>query len=397
MTADAEAAAIAQLSAPQGREALALACEQSDPGSLAAAQAMRARFPAKLAATALTQAELRRRSVLKFGPAAAQMFFTRAGLEQATRPLVAAHHAARFAAAGIRRVVDLGCGIGSDALAFLAADLSVVAVEIDPATAEVARLNLGDRAPVLQGDAELLVDELLGDGDGAFCDPARRTNAGRVWRVEDFRPSWQLVTRLLAGDRVVGVKLGPALPATLVPATAEAEWVSVGGDTVEVVLWAGPGSRPAVRVASVLPDARLVVETTAPQPELGTAPVGRYLYEPDGAVIRAGGVSAVGQSLDGWLLDPKIAYLSSDRSVRTPFATIFEVLDVLPYQEKAIRQGLRTRRIGSVEIKKRGIDVDPARFRARLQLRGPNSCTLILSRTAHGAIALIARRLPPSE
>lgn len=392
MTADA-GAAVAQLDTPAGRQALALAADQDDPGSLAAAQALRARFPAELAAAALTQADLRRRGSAKFGPAAQQMFFTRAGLEQATRPVVADHRAARFVAAGARRVVDLGCGIGADALACAAAGLSVLAVEIDPATAEVARLNLGDRADVLLGDAELMAAELLGEGDAAFCDPARRTSSGRLWRVEDFRPSWSLVTRLLAGDRTAAVKLGPALPHSLVPAGAEAEWVSVAGDTVEVVLWAGPGSRPDARVATVLPDAQLVVETGRPQPQLPIAPVGRYLYEPDGAVIRAGGLAEVAEAVDGWLLDPKIAYLSSDRSVSTPFAAGFEIVEVLPYQEKAIRHALRARDIGTVEIKKRGIDIDPSRLRARLQLRGRQSCTLILSRTPTAAVALVCQRL----
>ena len=57
-------------------------------------------------------AKLREQAVAKFGPFAAHMVFTRAGLEQATRMNVAALHAGRFAGAGIRSVADLGCGLG---------------------------------------------------------------------------------------------------------------------------------------------------------------------------------------------------------------------------------------------------------------------------------------------
>ena len=64
------------------------------------------------------------------------------GLEQATRPEVADHHASRFLEAGVRRVIDLGCGIGSDSMAFARAGLEVVAVDVDPATAAVAQANL---------------------------------------------------------------------------------------------------------------------------------------------------------------------------------------------------------------------------------------------------------------
>lgn len=387
-----DAAAIALLGTPLGQQALALAVEQPDPGSLAAVQLLRRRFAAELAAAALSQAQLRRRATAKFGSGARELFFTRDGLEQASRPEVAAHHAARFASAGMRRVVDLGCGIGTDALAFADAGLEVVAVEVDLATAEVARLNLGDRATVVQADAEVVADELLNPGVAVFCDPARRTADRRLWRVEDFSPSWGLVARLLTGDRVAGVKLGPALPTTLVPPSAEAEWVTCRGDTVEVGLWSGTGSTPGARVASVLPDARLVVGDSVP--ELATGPVGRYLYEPEGAVIRAGGVTTVGERVEGWLLDPHIAYLSSDTMVKTPFATVFEVLDVLPYQEKGLRRWLQQHDVGVLEIKLRGLDVDPALLRRRLGLKGDVHCTLLLSRTPVGAVAVLARRLP---
>ena len=93
---------------------------------LAAAAALRARgIPAGLAAAALTQAELRRRAVGKFGPAAAGMFFTRAGLEQATRAVVADRRAARLRAAGVRTLADLGCGLGADAIAAARAGIRV--------------------------------------------------------------------------------------------------------------------------------------------------------------------------------------------------------------------------------------------------------------------------------
>jgi SAM-dependent methyltransferase len=115
---------------------------------------MRARFGPELSAAALSQVALRRRARTKFGDAADELFLTRDGLEQATRPDLAAHHAARLRAAGATRVVDLGCGIGTDARAFADAGLEVLAVERDPATAAVARANLAGRAEVACADAE---------------------------------------------------------------------------------------------------------------------------------------------------------------------------------------------------------------------------------------------------
>ena len=386
-----DADSVALLTTPAGTDALALAAEQRDPSGLSAAQALRARFPADLAAAALTQAGLRRKAVAKFGARAASMFFTPAGLEQATRPDVAAHHAARLRAAGVTEVVDLGCGIGSDALAFADHGLDVTGVERDPTTAAVARFNLAPRGRVRTGDAERLADELLAPTTGAFCDPARRTSAGRSWKVEDFTPPWTFVLRLLNRAGPAGVKLGPALPHALIPESAEAEWVSSHGDTVEVALWAGLGAQPGVRAAMVLPGRRLVVPERIPELEVGA--LGGYLYEPNGAVIRAGGVTTVGQQLQGRLLDSHIAYLSSDQLSETPFATAFAVVEQLPFREKVIRRWLREHRIGVLEIKKRGVDLDPAQLRKQLALRGDEHATLILTRTAAGAIAVIARRV----
>jgi SAM-dependent methyltransferase len=384
-------------------EALGAAEAEVDPSSLAAATRLRARFGADLAAAAASQVVLRRQARIKFGNAAARMIFTRDGLEQATRPEVASYHARYFAEAGVRRVVDLGCGIGADALAFAAAGLDVTAVEIDPARAAAARANLDavafagppganivpGRTKVVLGDVEEIGERLLQPRDGVFCDPARRTASGRVWRVEDFQPSWEFVRSLLDGRRISAVKLGPGLPHGLIPVAVHAEWVSHRGEVVEVFLW----SRPSVtggRSAIILPDHRLDVPRQLPQLPL-SAPL-RYLYEPDGAVIRAGGVQVVGAQLGAALLDPKLAYLTADQLVGTPYATAFRVLEVLPYKEKVLRQWVKDHQIGTLEIKKRGLEVDPAELRQRLRPQGDQRATFILSRTVAGARVIVAER-----
>lgn len=386
------------LTSAAGQEALSLAEQQSDPSSLSAAATLRRALPPEVAAAALTQVELRRRARVKFGDQAHRMLFTRDGLEQATRPAVAAHHAARLVAAGARRVADLGCGIGADAMAFRAAGLDVVAVELDPVTAEIARHNLAQVAPdpagrveVVVGNAEELGPPLLAGSTAAFCDPARRTANRRLWRVQDFTPSWPFVVGLLDGTRVAGVKLGPALPYSLVPAGVQAEWVDDHSDTVEVTLWAGTGDPPGSRAAVLLPDHRII--TGDPIPTLQVSAPRRYLYEPSGAVIRAGAIPVVAQLLDGAVVDAQIAYLTSDRLVLTPYAQAFEVLDRLPYQEKLLRQWVVREDIGVLEIKKRGVDLDPAELRKRLKPRGSQSATLVVTRTSGATEVLVVRRV----
>jgi SAM-dependent methyltransferase len=371
-------------------DALAAAMSEEDPESLAAASRMRARYGRELAAAALTQVALRRQAKAKFGEAALAMFFTRAGLEQATRPEVADYHASRFLRAGVRRVVDIGCGIGSDSMALARAGLEVVAVEVDPVTAAVARANLAGRADVICADATQVAEQLIEPGVAVFCDPARRNDHGRVWRVEDFAPPWSFVASLLDGRRTAGVKLGPALPHSLIPDAVEAEWITHRGETVEVALWAGAGSSAGRRSALILPDGRLTVIGAPPLP---VRELGRYLYEPAGAVIRAGAIPELGSQLGAGLLHSQVAYLTSDQLCTTPFATEFEVRERLPFHLRALRNWVKQARVGVLEIKKRGVDVDPAELRKGLRLSGPNTATMVISRTPSGAIAVIVARV----
>lgn len=374
-------------------DALAAAAAEPDPESLAALTRLREQFGPERAATAVTQVVLRRAAAAKFGAAAAQMFFTRDGLEQATRPAVAAHRAGQFRAAGVERVVDLGCGIGADALAFASAGMAVVAVESEADTAAVAAANLApyENARVVTGDAHELAAELLADPRAAaFCDPSRRTAQGRTWRTADFRPEWAFVRGLLDGSRPVCVKVGPGVPYAEIPRPVTAEWVSHSGDVVEAALWRLP-DRPPGRRATLVPAGETRI-AELPEPRLPVRAPSGYVYEPDGAAIRAGLVAGLGAELGLARMAPQIAYLTGEDAVVSPWLTGYRVLDVMPAQEKVLRAWVRERGIGVLEIKKRGLDLDPAQLRRRLRLSGPTAATLLLTPTPAGARALLVSR-----
>jgi hypothetical protein len=357
--------------------------------------------PAPLVAAALTQSRLRARARSKFGPFAAGMLFTPEGLEQATRLTVAARHAQRFSSAGIERVADLGCGIGSDSMALATFDREVVAVERDDVTAAVATMNLRHwpEAEVRCEDATRT--DLTGVG-GAWLDPARRNATGK--RLLDPRtgsPPLSFVLDLARRLPAVGLKTAPGIPHHLVPDGAEAQWVSVAGEVVEAAVWFGLTARDGVRRAAlVLPAAD--DESTAPvevtdlgMPDPTVGEVGAVLYEPDGAVIRAGLVGQVAAAVSGRLLDRSIAYVSADRAVRTPLATAYAVEDVFGFQLKTLRTWLRDRGVGRLTIKKRGTAVEPEQLRRQLRLSGDAEATIVLTRVAGRQSVLAVRPLRP--
>lgn len=349
---------------------------------------------AEKAAAATTQAQLREKAVVKFGDAASLMFFTPDALEQSTRSRVADHRAARLAAAiPGGSVVDLGCGIGGDLLAFARAGLVAAGIDQDPVRVAMAEANLaalGLAGAVLVGDATTLDTSGF---DAAFADPARRGGRGRVFDVDGWTPPWPWVLDLLTRRSLV--KVAPGIGHDLVPSGVEAEWVSDGGEVKEAVLWS-PRLSTTDRRATVIPSAGagqaaggLATLTDEDDPGADVRQVGSYLYEPDGAVIRAGLVTAVAAGVRGGLIDAHIAYVTSDSSFTTPFARGYRVLEELPYREKQLKAALRERAIGRLTIKKRGVQVVPEELRKRLSLKGDNEATLVMTRAAGQGTALL--------
>lgn len=350
-----------------------------------------------LVSAVVGQARLRAKAQPKFGAFADRMLFTRAGLEQATRLGVAAQHAGRVRRAGIGTIADLGCGIGGDALGFAGLGIRVRAIDADEVTAAIAAYNLapfGDAVTVAHGRAE---DADLDGVDAVWLDPARRTaghsETARV-RPEDYSPALDWAFELAA--RIpTGIKLGPGLDRGLIPAEAEAQWVSADGSTVELVLWSGALARDGVRRAALVLRGDAAWELTAPA-DTEDEPVrelGAFVHEPDGAVIRARLIGDVARSLDAGMLAPQIAYLTSDAALTSPFVASFRVREVLPADPKPLAKALRDRGIGRLEIKKRGVDIDPARFRTALKLRGDESATLIVTRIDGKRRAILADRV----
>jgi hypothetical protein len=130
------------------------------------------------------------------------------------------------------------------------------------------------------------------------------------------------------------------------------------------------------------------VDSGAGPPRVGRP--GSWLYEPDGAVIRAGLVGEVVAAVPGGrLLDPTIAYVAADAVVPTPFARPYQVTDVLPFSLKRLRELLRRRGVGRVTVKKRGSAVDPEMLRRELRLAGHGHAIVVLTRVAGAPTVLL--------
>ncbi|WP_239132715.1 THUMP-like domain-containing protein [Paractinoplanes durhamensis] len=385
---------LTRLGTPEGVNALAVATAADHGDPLVAASAVRSRgVEAELAAAALTQVELRRRAVAKFGADAERMFFTRAGLEQATRAVVAQRRAARLAAAGVKSMADLGCGLGADAMAAARAGIFVYAVESDPTTAavvtaNVAALGLDDMIKVDCADATTVrVEEF----DAVFADPARRrAGRGRVFDPRSYSPPWDFIAALPTRVPRTVLKLAPGIDHALLPPGAEGEWVSVDGDLVEAAFWCGPLAS-ADRRATLMPGMAELTGSGLARAPVG--PVGRYVYDPDPAVVRSHLVAEFATTVGGHLADPEIAYVYADTPAETPFGRRLEITDVLPFSLKRLRTLLRDRGVGRLEIRKRGSALEPDQLRRDLRLSGREAASMILTRVAGAPTVLLCHAI----
>ncbi|WP_369391372.1 methyltransferase domain-containing protein [Streptomyces sp. CG1] len=379
---------LALLLTPEGRALLDEVRDTAPADELAVATRLRRDHPAELVSAALGQARLRQRAAAKFGAAdAGRMFFTPNGVEQSTRATVASYRAERFKALGVTSVADLCCGIGGDAIALARAGIRVLAVDRDPLTAAVARANaevlgLGELIEVREAD---VTEVNTGGYDAVFVDPARRGGRGRIFDPEAYSPplSWAIEAARTAPH--AALKVAPGIPHEAVPAEAEAEWISDGGDVKEAVLWFGTGAG-AVR-ATLLPGPRTLLGKGLPDPAV--RPVGRYLYEPDGAVIRAHLVAEVAEEVGGGLVDATIAYVTADGLRPTRYASAYEITDQLHFSVKKLKALLREREVGTLTVKKRGSAVEPEELRKKVKPQGPNAATVFLTRVAGAPTMLV--------
>jgi SAM-dependent methyltransferase len=351
--------------------------------ALALGTRLRRRFPADLVAAALAQRELRTRAAAKFGRAG-EMWFTREGLEQASAEPLARHRAGRYA--GFGRVADLCCGIGGD-LCALAPGRDAVAVDLDPVHVRLARENArvhgaGAVAAVRADVRDLRLPRSL----AVFVDPARRAG-GRRLPATDSRPP--LAWCLGLGDRVaaVGIKTAPGLPLALVPPGWEVELLADRRELKEAVLWS-PALATTGRRATVFPGPHTLAARVG-SPGVPCGPPGAFLLDPSPAVTRAGLVEELARDLGAWKLDPRIAFLSADRPMATPFGRLLRVDASLPWTLKGLRRALRDRDAGTVEVRKRGSAVDVAELTTRLRLRGPGHAVVVLTRVADRPWALV--------
>ncbi len=364
-------------------------CDVAAANTLTLLTQLRKTLSPRQAAAVLSTLKLRKKAELKFPQAAQRMLFTEESLQQASHPRIRQYRAGRLRS---DKLLDLCCGIGSDALAFAESGRHVLGLDIDPARIAIARHNaaaLGSRAQFATADARARLPSAF---DAAFFDPSRRDALGRrVSDVERYAPPLSLIRRWHLQE--LAVKLSPAVNLRQIqPYGGQVEFISVAGALSEALLWASAPSAPALAtrldaagVHHLRSDVAEDVEISQPR---------AWLFEPDPAVLRARLVRQLASRLDASLLDSEIAYLTMDAIVASPWGRYWQILDWMPFNLKKLRRYLVARAVRHVTVKKRGFPMLPEELIAKLRLKkGEESRVLVLTRCRARPIVLVCAAL----
>jgi SAM-dependent methyltransferase len=356
---------------------------------------LRREFPAELVTLGLLVADLRVRAKTRF-VLASSMWFDRKGLEQATSEQVAIHKAKRFPQG--ERVFDICCGVGGDALA-LARRGPVTVVDADALQLERLKWNaqlhgVEENITCLHAMAES-VDVT---GGWIHVDPDRRPDlntkgiSGRIQRIEELAPPLEVLQRLMASARGGAIKLSPASNFGGKFPDAEVELISLGGECKEATIWFGELAGEEPFRATVLPEG----ETIAGHPlsvMTRVEPPGKYLFDPDPAVVRAGLVDVLADRLGLWRLDDAEEYLTGDQPLLSPFLQTFEIDQVVGSNERELKSALRERGYRELEIKCRHIRIDATAMRKKLPMGNGSAGVVIVAKISGRQHHLLGHRL----
>lgn len=302
---------------------------------------------------------------------AGDWLFTDDALQQATASAVAHYRASRLAG---RVVHDVTCSIGSELAELWRVCPTVVGSDLDPVRLAMARHNVPD-VPLVRSDALRPVST----SPVILADPARRSGQRRIRDPAHLQPPLPDLLEAYR-DRELVVKCAPGLDFGRLNWPGEIELVSLDGGVREACLWPPALTESGLhRRATILTsDNTKETYTDLLSDDIPSGPPGRWIIDPDGAVVRAGLVRHYAATHGLWQLDPHIAYLTGDHV--PPGVRGFLIMESLPFREKTLRVRLQRLQCGPLEILTRGVTVDPDALRRRLKPVGTMPISLIITR-----------------
>lgn len=195
--------------------------------------------------------------------------------------------------------------------------------------------------------------ELEGKGISLiYIDPARRTaSGGKAILLQDYEPNViELQERLFAVSRHILVKVSPMTDIKLnlrhLPHTAAVYVVAVANECKELLfLLDSTAVNNDVDIISISLDANGLKnefrfrqgEEEAAEATYATE-LGKYLYEPDKAILKSGAYKLISQRYGCRKLAPSTHLYTSDEIIEGFPGKIFKVEEIVPFNKKSLKE-----------------------------------------------------------
>lgn len=280
-----------------------------------------------------------------------------------------------------KTLVDLTGGFGIDC-AFLAAKFEQVSyVERQEELCEIASHNfplLGlNHITIYNEDAIMYLQQML-RVDYIFIDPARRNeHGGKTVAISDCEPDVEEAEELLLDKaRQVMIKLSPMLDLTLALKTMkhprEAHVISVNNECKELLLIIGrePVGQIPIHCINLTPkEKQTFVFTREKEAESEctyTEKIGKYLYEPNASILKAGAFRSIATSYNVKKLHPNSHLYTSDVQIDNFPGRSFLVTGQCSFNKKEIKESLRDIKKANITVRNFPTTVADIRKRTKL-------------------------------
>lgn len=324
-------------------------------------------------------------------------------LEQASSGMTAQYKAS-LVPPGKARMADLTGGMGVD-FSFLAPLFShAVYLEQDEELCQLAAHNFSllglTHATVLHGKSEDYVSRME-KADLIYLDPARRVEGGRkVFRIEDCMPDvTRLKEQLLEKAERVMIKYSPMLDIALAVKTLsdvrEVHVVSVENECRELLFILSKEEGECLYHAVNLHrtgEREHLTFTPAEEAQEAvlTAQTGRYLYEPNASLLKAGAFNVVANRYRLKKLHRHSHLYTSDLLTADFPGRIFEIDRLFAPNRNNIRLFLQKTKKANISV--RNFPMSVAGIRKKTGLREGGDCYLFATTLADGQKVWIITR-----
>lgn len=368
------------------------------PPSAALVERLRRETTTSRASLVLQQVALRHRATRKFSRAS-EMFFTPVLLEQSTSESIGRYKAATFPSGP---VIDLCCGIGGDAVGMAAHGIDVTVADRDPIATHFAGFNISvyanGKSPATAKTMESATAPVE-DFAAWHIDPDRRPDGHRTTHVAAHEPGLDVLNNLLSRNPNAMIKLAPV---TELPdewtSRCQREWIGEQRECKQQLIRFGTLADDTNGHTATVVDANGEhagsVRGEFEQPVEYTPKASDYIYEPHAAVRAAGLTGALANQLGLKRIGLATSYMTGHAQPKDATFTGFRVLASMPFDRKRVKQRVRELGFGQLEIKTRGLKLDPAREQKQLTAKdGAKPGCVFLFAVEEKAVAILTERI----